>query len=363
METPVWMGSARPDRPYEPIADRPVKPTPRNRRPSRDVTMSTCVEPDHRELIRSVSSVLQRRVRDNESAESKAVLPLFCEDTHTDAPTEDRYDVCFPSASMQSIGLPTLFDVTKLPPPEPPPRAYPVPDMEAVFEFVENIWHKARLTPQSLVICLVYVDRVEARADGVMLHARSWRPVVFAALLLASKVWHDVSYWNSDFSTICPMFNLRNINRMERAFLQLLQYDTIISASQYASYYFALRAAHARQQEAARAEALRASTRTSPTSANTPTAAVPVNYGGGGGNFRSKYLMAVHVPGGSRLQERSSAIAQKELTGAGYIEPSDSGVGEDPGSSNFQDPGFAEQRRANTSEVSLFAEPMYSTSM
>jgi len=47
----------------------------------------------------------------------------------------------------------------------------------------------------------------------VLLHARSWRPIVFASLLLASKVWHDVSYWNSDFSSICPMFNLRNINR------------------------------------------------------------------------------------------------------------------------------------------------------
>ena len=53
----------------------------------------------------------------------------------------------------------------------------------------------------------------QARSAGVLLHARSWRPIVFASLLLASKVWHDVSYWNSDFSSICPMFNLRNINR------------------------------------------------------------------------------------------------------------------------------------------------------
>jgi hypothetical protein len=73
---------------------------------------STCVEPDHEELIRSVSSVLQHRVRDNEQARAplsararsalptpcrarrqvgtKAVLPLFCEDTHTDEQPEDR---------------------------------------------------------------------------------------------------------------------------------------------------------------------------------------------------------------------------------------------------------------------------------
>lgn len=37
---------------------------------------------------------------------------------------------------------------------------------------------------------------------------------------VACQVWHDISYWNSDFSSICPMFHVRNINRMERAYLQ-----------------------------------------------------------------------------------------------------------------------------------------------
>lgn len=66
----------------------------------------------------------------------------------------------------------------------------------------------------------------------MLLHARSWRPIIFSALLLASKVWHDISYWNSDFSTICPMFTIRNVNKLERTILELLSYDTIISSSQ-----------------------------------------------------------------------------------------------------------------------------------
>ena len=68
----------------------------------------------------------------------------------------------------------------------------------------------------------VRAARAQAKSEGVLLHARSWRPVVFASLLLASKVWHDISYWNSDFQSICPMFNVRNINRMERAILNLV---------------------------------------------------------------------------------------------------------------------------------------------
>lgn len=44
---------------------------------------STCVEPDYRELIHSVSWVLARRISDNEGFDSKKILPLFCEVSHS----------------------------------------------------------------------------------------------------------------------------------------------------------------------------------------------------------------------------------------------------------------------------------------
>ena len=40
---------------------------------------------------------------------------------------------------------------------------YDVPSVASVCDFIENIWHRARLTPQSVVICLIYVDRLEVR--------------------------------------------------------------------------------------------------------------------------------------------------------------------------------------------------------
>ena len=149
---------------------------------------STCVEPDSRALIRSVSTVLHRRIRDNETADTKTTLPLFLEDTHTEPEVEDRFEVTLPLLHLQLVACPTLFELTKLPPPPTEPRAFPIPDVETIDTFIHNIWHKARLTPQSLVITLVYVDRLEARSEGVLLHARSWRPIVFSSLLLASKV-------------------------------------------------------------------------------------------------------------------------------------------------------------------------------
>jgi len=294
---------------------------------------STCVEPDHRELMRSVSVVLHRRIRDNEDAESKLLLPLFCEDTHTEAPPEPEYEVSMPTLPVQALGFVSLYALTELLPPPVIPRVYDVPTVATVCDFIENIWHRARLTPQSVVICIIYVDRLEARSAGVLLHARSWRPIVFASLLLASKVWHDVSYWNSDFSSICPMFNLRNINRMELAYLKLLEYNTIISSSQYAQYYFSLRhalrqipsvssiqsnlhsldggpvATPPTPQRVVRRAALvtdePARTEHSPPG---PAAGSAISRTGSY-NFRSKYFMAINVPGAARLQAQTPALA------------------------------------------------------
>ena len=135
-----------------------------------------------------------RRIRDNETADSKFITPLFCEDTHTEPEPEDRYEVTLPLYHQQLLSFPTLYIMRKLPPLKLPPPNYPVPSVHIIATFIENIRQKARLTPQSMVITLIYIDRLEARSEGVLLHARSWRPVVFASLLLASKVWHDISY-------------------------------------------------------------------------------------------------------------------------------------------------------------------------
>jgi len=312
---------------------------------SRLAAASTCVEPDHRELIRSVATVLYRRIRDNETADSKVITPLFCEDTHTEPEPEDRYEVTLPLYHQQLLSFPTLYVMRKLPPLKLPPPNYPVPSVHIIATFIENIRQKARLTPQSMVITLIYIDRLEARSEGVLLHARSWRPVVFASLLLASKVWHDISYWNSDFQSICPMFNVRNINRMERAYLTRLEYNTIISASQYAQYYFSLRhsvraptpkgvdavleddfeavetgargAADGAEPGRGRSESFdqKAPLHTSSGSGGRGSSGGGSGSGGGGGvgdNFRSKYLNRLAVPNAARLQEQSAALAEQK---------------------------------------------------
>mmetsp|Transcript_13544 Transcript_13544/g.28692 ORF Transcript_13544/g.28692 Transcript_13544/m.28692 type:complete len:138 (-) Transcript_13544:180-593(-) len=117
------------------------------------------------------------------------------------------------------------------------------------------------------------------------------------------------------------MFHVRNINRMERAYLQLLQYNTIISASQYAQYYFSLRNV-VRQPAGAgtvaptmhhRSSLDAGSARPSATRSSSSMVGDHAKGGAAGSgrdNFRSKYFMTLNVPAMSKLQEQSAAVGQ-----------------------------------------------------
>lgn len=55
---------------------------------------------------------------------------------------------------------------------------------------------------------------------------------------MSSKVWDDLSFWNVDFSQVCPEFTLRRINDLECAVLEALDYVIKVPAGEYAKYYF-----------------------------------------------------------------------------------------------------------------------------
>jgi hypothetical protein len=65
---------------------------------------------------------------------------------------------------------------------------------------------------------------------------------VLALLMLATKVWEDEPVWNTDFINLFPTLSSDNFKQMERRVLNLLHFDCTLTASQYASIYFDLRA-------------------------------------------------------------------------------------------------------------------------
>ncbi len=91
------------------------------------------------------------------------------------------------------------------------------------------------------IVALVYIERLILKS-GMWLSGANWRKVTLTALILASKVWDDESFENDNFAKAFPQHRTLDINEMERVFLDFIQYQLYVKSSEYAKYYFILRA-------------------------------------------------------------------------------------------------------------------------
>ena len=115
-----------------------------------------------------------------------------------------------------------------------------IPTVEEIYDFAHQLFNSVQLSSECSIVCLIYVERLMEIAK-VPLMSDTWRPIVLCGLLLASKVWQDLSSWNIEFASVYPQFSLSAINRIESQFLKMVKWDLYISSSLYAKYYFALR--------------------------------------------------------------------------------------------------------------------------
>lgn len=95
--------------------------------------------------------------------------------------------------------------------------------------------------PECCIISLIYINRLIAFTE-IPLQPTNWRPLVLCSLLVAQKVWDDRYLSNADFAFIYPFFMTEQLNRLEKKFLELIQYNVTVKSSLYAKYYFELRA-------------------------------------------------------------------------------------------------------------------------
>lgn len=158
------------------------------------------------ELVSSVSTMLHcQMLRDQEASEQKkGVLPFFDESHYTGKPIRE------------------------------------VPTLEYIYSFLKQVFEVGQFNPECCVIMLVYINRLIG-VTTIPLTQGNWKPVTITALVLAQKVWEDTPLINADFSILYPALNVKEINALERKFLDLLEFKLSVPPSLYAQYYFELR--------------------------------------------------------------------------------------------------------------------------
>jgi len=129
-----------------------------------------------------------------------------------------------------------------------------IPAVKYIYQFLKQVFEVGQFNPECCVISLVYINRLIG-VTGVPLTQSNWKPVSVSALVLAQKVWDDTPLINADFSILYPALTVKEINFLERKFLDLLEFKLTVSSSLYAQYYFELRSIceeHAHQNYSSR---------------------------------------------------------------------------------------------------------------
>merc|ERR1712129_597263 len=116
-----------------------------------------------------------------------------------------------------------------------------IPTHAEIVSFYRNIFFKSQMEVDCIIMSLIYIDRLIKQTDGRLRPCTyNWRSLLFSTMILSSKVWDDLSMWNSDFSTVCN-FTLERTNELELATLRCLKYSVKVTAAEYTLYYFKLR--------------------------------------------------------------------------------------------------------------------------
>jgi len=105
---------------------------------------------------------------------------------------------------------------------------------------MRNVIDRMQLATECIVISLIYIEKLMATSK-IEIRYVNWRPLLFTAILLASKFWEDVNFWNVDYADNLNLYPLKSINRMESEFISLCDYNIYVSAEKYIQYQTQIR--------------------------------------------------------------------------------------------------------------------------
>ena len=122
-----------------------------------------------------------------------------------------------------------------------------LPNLSDIVEFYQEFYRRSQMEHDTIIMSLIYVERLIKTAN-VSPSPENWRSILFSCMVLASKVWDDLSMWNIDFSNVASahsqglsLFTLQRVNQLELVLLKSLNFDVKVPASEYAKYYFLIR--------------------------------------------------------------------------------------------------------------------------
>ena len=108
-----------------------------------------------------------------------------------------------------------------------------IPSADEVLTFVGALCLEALMEYECVVVVLIYLRRLIKGSKGqFVLLGENWEDVFLSCCVLSNKIWDDFHISNSDYCTFLNV-SLKRINRLEQAFLCLINYRCNVSPHVY----------------------------------------------------------------------------------------------------------------------------------
>ncbi|KAF5333745.1 hypothetical protein D9757_000023 [Collybiopsis confluens] len=117
-----------------------------------------------------------------------------------------------------------------------PVRARPRPHLKKFTTFVTNVLLRAEVTTPVVLATLAYIDRAKPHLQ-IALEDWALERVFLGALIIASKYLNDSTLKNVHWALCTGVFGKRDVGRIEREFLDVLDWELSISEADVLSHH------------------------------------------------------------------------------------------------------------------------------
>jgi hypothetical protein len=105
----------------------------------------------------------------------------------------------------------------------------------SIYDYLLRIQKYSDVENNTLIIALIYIDRI-CKKKGITLNKYNIYRILFTAILVSIKYNEDHIYDNLYYSKIAGL-PVKEINYLERKFLEIINYDLFVSEELFQKYY------------------------------------------------------------------------------------------------------------------------------
>ena len=103
-------------------------------------------------------------------------------------------------------------------------------------DYLSRIMQAMFFSPEVCLLAFIFVHRLKERSKVTLLKS-NWRPIFYAAILLAGKYYEDHYFWNVDFARRTQLFSLAHTSRLEDMMFRLCGYALYTSEAEYDKWF------------------------------------------------------------------------------------------------------------------------------